>query len=154
MLDAPEKDEDGVVVPHDHAQIFNEDVILKRVSQQHLVEVSDGQYRLSTAIFSQSSDKYRGSSINILKIIEDLGEDVEAYCRERGKIVGAIALSAGAIRGEDGLVGFEPLDDDLAHGEIWNIKGKPKLRRLLKLVNVQFCDFEVVQEADDPDGGE
>jgi hypothetical protein len=151
MLDAPEKDEDGAVVPHDHAQILNEDIILKRVSQQHLVEVGDGLYRVSTAIFSQSSDKYRGSSINILKVIENLGEEVEAYCRRRGETVGAIALTAGAIRDEEGLVGFEPLEDDLAHGEIWNIKGKPKLRRLLKLVNVQFCDVEVVQEAQDPD---
>lgn len=142
MLDNPPADENGVV-PHDHAQIEGADRIIRRVSFHHLVQKDDGTYRISSAVLSQSGDRHRGCSINIGKIIEHLGEAIEDYCRQRGDIIGAISFSAADIRAKEAKVGYEPLEEDPAHGEIWGLKSKSKKRALLRQLEIEFSDYEI-----------
>lgn len=137
MLDDPPLDDEGVVIPHDHDQIRHDDVIIKRVTENDIYR-SPEEVRIATSLLSQSSDKYSGSSINIEKVILEQEDSVESYCLKFPNVIGAISFPAKLVRDNGGLVGYEPLDDDPAHGEIWEVKRKPKKVKILRGARVVF----------------
>lgn len=135
-LSPPPVDEDDCPLPHDHEDIRYEDIIVKRVTEHHVTRDDEGNIRkLNSNLFSRSSsdrDKYRGSSIDILKLIEELGISVEEHIAETPKLIGYAFLQAGAVRDLGGKVGYQPLPENVAHGNIWEITSKKQMRDLAR----------------------
>ncbi len=118
-LDRPPVDGDGVTLPHDHAGLDPSDIVIRLVPRQWRVAgAQPGVWRLSSEAFQNSSDKYRGCSVLIAKLAAEAGISIEKIVASRN-MLGAISVTVGQIRGRGLKVGFDPLEDDPFHGQIW-----------------------------------
>ena len=77
-LSPPPYDEHGKVMPHDHPEISSDNGVIRRISDQWIVEESDGRKRLSSIAFNPSSGPNGGMSIDLQAQIEEAGLN----CRE------------------------------------------------------------------------
>lgn len=123
MLSDPPRDFQGVVTPHDHEGISDTDLLIRGVVFAFPQVVPDpkcvsGQ-RLSSAVFNQSTDKYKGISVDLQAEIELNGLDPATYVRSNGKWAGAVVIRADSVRQLGGKVGYSPLPGNVYHGEIW-----------------------------------
>ena len=50
-MNAPPRDAEGCVEPHNHTQIQDEDIMLRGIPEQQIVSTSDGGRRISTGAF-------------------------------------------------------------------------------------------------------
>jgi hypothetical protein len=73
-LSQPPRDAANEVIPHDHKEIEAQDIIIRRISTEHVVDdvkATSGR-RVSKMAFRTSTDGNRGISIDLEKlIIED-----------------------------------------------------------------------------------
>lgn len=125
----PPRDAEGKVTPHDSPSIENADTLIRYISGQYLVddEKVAGGKRLSTGAFSESSEG--GMSVDIEKKL--LATKIAVAARVLPSFVGAGRLVAGQMRALQMLVGEDPLEDNSAHGAVWNVK-QTRRRTLLQ----------------------
>ncbi len=129
----PQRDENGVVIPHDHPGILPEHGIIRRVSEELLVndEKLAGR-RISTMAFKPSSGDNGGLSVDLQNEIEKAGLDAKAYVTTP-QWMGSVRIEAGQLRDEGFIVGSDPIESNPYHGEVWGNFTRPKKRRLLAI---------------------
>ncbi|UIY25900.1 hypothetical protein LZK76_10915 [Rhizobium leguminosarum] len=116
----PTRDAAGKVTPHDHEEIANDDLLIRRIDpKQHVVPDENlNCRRLSSKAFQPSSHEGGGMSVDIQKLIESEGLDPAIYTTSP-KYLGSIRFTAGAARAANLLVGYDPLPENPHHGEVW-----------------------------------
>ncbi|MCU6497950.1 hypothetical protein LPN04_09110 [Rugamonas sp. A1-17] len=118
-LSLPPRDDNGLVVPHDHPEILPEDGILRRISEQQLVhDAKTGGKRISSMVLKASTGTNGGLSVDLQRQIEEAGLDAREYITTP-KWFGAIRFRADSLRDLGFQVGFDPLDTNPYHGEVW-----------------------------------
>lgn len=134
MLSPPPRNAAGQVEPHDHQEILPDDGVIRRVSQEFVVPDKDGMPRVSTMAFQPSSVAQGGGlSIDLQREIEESGRDARQFVMSPPWI-GSVRFSAGQLRGEELMVGYEPMPpDNPFHGEVWGNFSKGKKKRLLQI---------------------
>ncbi len=133
-LSKPPLDDNGEVLPHDHQGIADADRVIRRISDEHVVSDPKvlGGKRISTLAFQASSDGNRGMSVDLEVSILEAGLDAKAYVTTP-KYLGSVWFSAGLLRAETFMVGYDPLIDNVHHGEVWGNFSKGRQRKLLKI---------------------
>jgi len=116
---SPPLKEDGTVEPHDHPDLQNADLLIRRVSEHFVVTGADGNKRLSTKAFEMSSpDRGGGMSVDVKKLIEAAGIDPREFVTSP-RWTGSLLISVGDLRDKQLLVGYSPIDENPYHGEAW-----------------------------------
>lgn len=110
------------VEPYDDPEISDADDVVRRVNPvEHVVpDQNSGGRRLSTKAFSESSSGSQGMSVDLPKMIEEAGVDVETFVTTP-VYTGSVKIRARSIRDQDLSVGKEPLIENPYHGEVWRI---------------------------------
>jgi len=144
-LSPPPRDDHGKVMPHDHPGISLADGILRRITEQWIVTEADGRKRLSSLAFSPSSGIDGGMSVDLQVQIEKAGLD----CREHfnataPQCIGAIRFEAGALRGLNFQVGFDPMPLNPYHGEVWGNFTRAMKNRTLPSLARWFLEIDGV----------
>ena len=113
--------------PYDEPAIGDEDTVIRRVSEYHVVIDKNGpkpRRRLSSGAFNKSEGPKAGMSVDLEALMA--ADDVEP--REyviTPVFTGAVWFQAGSARALELLVGYEPIQDDPDqpdnpyHGEVW-----------------------------------
>jgi hypothetical protein len=106
--------------PYDEAQITGEDTIIRRINpQQHIVwDENRGRFRISSKVFSPSSEPNGGMSVDIERLMLADGLDPREYVTTP-VFTGSVAFSAGAARALGLIVGYDPIPTNPYHGEVW-----------------------------------
>jgi hypothetical protein len=135
----PTCDANGNVVPHDHEEIRNEHGVIRRISEQFIVddEKCPTGRRISRMLFQASSGPNGGMSVDLQNEIEKDGHDATVYVTTP-RFFGSVRLQAGGYRGLGFLVGADPNPTNEYHGEVWGTFTKGKQNGLLGL-----CDWFV-----------
>lgn len=129
----PRRDENGVVIPHDDPDILPEHGIIRRVSEELLVNDEKlGGRRISTFAFNPSSGVNGGLSVDLQNEIEEAGLDAKAYVTTP-QWVGSVRIEAQLLRDEGFIIGSDPIESNPYHGEVWGLFTKGKRRRLLAM---------------------
>jgi len=144
-LDPPPRDSQGEVSPHDHAGIFPDDGVIRRISpQQWVYDAKIQKKRVSSIAFKPSTGEHEGMSVDLQKLIEEAGLDPKTYILSTPWI-GAVRFTAGGLRAEGLMVGYDPVDDNPFHGQVWGPFSKQTPKRLAALAT----EFVPIQERDD-----
>lgn len=135
----PPRDTNGNVIPHDHEEILDAHGIIRRISEEHIIDDDKclAGRRISTMLFRASSEPNGGMSVDLQNEIEKSGQDARSYVTTP-RFYGAVSLHAGQFRSEGFQVGADPIPTNVYHGEVWGTFSKGKQRRLLSL-----CDWFV-----------
>jgi hypothetical protein len=132
-LKPPPRDEQGVVVPHDHDEIRSDDDVIRRISEQQLVfDEKIGGRRISSMAFNPSEGTNGGLSVDLRRQIEEAGIDVRQYVSDQ-RWLGSVCFTAGALRENGFLVGYDPLPNNPHHGEIWGRFTRSSKKKLHQL---------------------
>lgn len=132
-LSQPPRDDDGAVVPHDHSEIKSQDRIIRRISHEQVVLGRDGQtQRISSMAYAPSDGNNGGMSVDLETQILEAGLNPVTYVTSP-RWVGSVWFTAGALRAESLQVGYDPIDSNPHHGEVWGTKPRSKKRRLSEL---------------------
>ena len=119
-LSPPPLDKHGRVMPHNRAGIGPTDGIIRRISEQWIVDGPGGIEQRSSMAFNPSSGPNGRMSVDLQAQIEEAGLN----CREflsttTPQYTGSVRFETGKLR-EAGLqVGFDPLPTNPHHGEVW-----------------------------------
>jgi hypothetical protein len=122
------------VIPHDHPEILADDLVIRRVSDSWAVndpKVPGGK-RLSSMAFEKSRGVNGGMSIDLKRQIEEAGKDAKSWVTTP-RWTGSVTLRVGDLRAEGFQVGFDPLEDNPYHGEVWGQFSKGKKKRLMNM---------------------
>ena len=128
-LQPPPRDDTGRVVPHDHPGILDGFLIVRGVTERHFANAG-GQLKISTMLMQPSSGSNGGMSMDVGPLINWKTKGLQNLIVERGWI-GAVVLEVEKIRALDLMVGWDPLDDNPAHGEVWGNFTRSKKKALL-----------------------
>lgn len=132
-LDPPPRDSQGEVLPHDHPGILPDDGVIRRVSPQHWVYDAKIQgKRLSSITFKPSTGPREGMSVDLQKLIEEAGLNPKTYIMSPPWI-GAVRFTAGSLRGEGLMVGYDPDAGNPYHGQVWGTFTRKTPERLAAL---------------------
>lgn len=113
--------------PYDEEEISAADVIIRRVSSHHVVPDDNGEvrrWRISSGLYSKSSGRKAGMSVDIEALIQKDGLNPQEYVITPD-FQGAVSFTAGTIRALDLMVGYHPIanvpnvPDNPYHGEVW-----------------------------------
>lgn len=129
MPQPPPRNGAGEVTPHDHAEILNHHLVIRRVSENHIVEDAVGQRRISSMAFKPSSGVNGGMSIDIEPFIAAAGHDPREFVTTP-EWMGSVCLVVGVARAQALLIGYDPLADNDFHGEVWGAKTRGQWRQL------------------------
>ena len=127
MKVSPPVDGKGNVKPHDHEEIFNDDILIRGLYIHHVKKNPDGSYRLSKNAFSASSKKYdiyRGLSLESKKTLECLNKTVDDWATKK-KCIAVACFPAEILREAGVRIGWAPNDGDPGHCNAWGKLGKP-----------------------------
>jgi hypothetical protein len=108
------------MAPYDENQIDADDLVIRRINpQQHVVwDENRGCRRISSKVFSPSSGRNDGMSVDIEQLMLSDGVDPRHYVTTP-VFMGSVAFSAGAARALGLLVGYDPIPKNPYHGEVW-----------------------------------
>ena len=107
------------VKPYDDETICGTDYLIRRVSPiQHIVEDDKGNRRISTKLFSPSSGKNGGMSVDIRKLIEGDGVDVRSFVTTP-IYTASVQFAVGCARDAGLMVGATPKKENPYHGDVW-----------------------------------
>jgi hypothetical protein len=138
-MQPPSHDEKGVL-PHDHAEIQNEDRLIRYVRPHVHAHFSDGRWRISSAAFSPSSppnDPRSSVSVDIERLLLESGMQVPYRCVPPS---GVACLGVGMVRGLDLKVGWDPEPDNCCHGGIWGVGNNKSKKAKLAAAAVLLVD--------------
>ncbi|RXH32020.1 hypothetical protein XH94_32500 [Bradyrhizobium zhanjiangense] len=119
----------GVVVPHDHQEILDGDDIIRRISDEQCITTAEGTRRVSSIAFQASSGPNGGMSIDIKRSIEE-AQLVAAEFVTTPKWIGSVTMKAAVPRSVGLMVGYDPLPDNVHHGEVWGKFDRKKSKHL------------------------
>ncbi len=148
-LSQPPRDKSGEVIPHDHAEIGSADRIIRRISEQYRVvdQKASSGFRVSSMAFQASTEGNRGMSVDLEPSILEAGLDAPRFVTQP-PFIGSVWFEAGYLRSETLQVGYDPLDDNVHHGEVWGNLTRGRRNRLLKTakwyVEMQGVDLHVI----------
>lgn len=128
----PPRDADGIVQPHDHADILLPDKIIRRISKEYIAndpKVQGGK-RLSSMAFSSSNDRYRGMSIDLERPILEDNIDPVAFVTTP-KWIASVVMTTNQFREEKLQVGYDPMNDNPYHGNVWGKLTPAMVRKFL-----------------------
>lgn len=125
-LQPPPRNEKGDVIPHDHNEIDGNDVLIRRISEQHIIGG-----RVSSMAFQCSSDG-TGMSVDIAKLITESGQDAKALVTSETYFC-SVQFLTGTLRNEGLQVGYFPLPNNPYHGAVWGIVNRSQRNRLRAL---------------------
>ena len=108
------------VQPYDEQDLSDEDKLIRRVNpQHHLVhDENTGQMRTSSKLFSPSSASDGGMSVDVLKLIEQHGVDAKEFVTTPD-YTGSVIFPVEAARNTGLRVGYEPIENNPYHAEVW-----------------------------------
>lgn len=106
--------------PYDEADIANDAPIIRRVNpDQHVVpDHNTGRERISSKLFSPSSEPNGGMSVDFPHLMDRDGVDVADFVTTP-VFSGSVSFPASAAREQDLWIGYEPIDGNPYHGEVW-----------------------------------
>ena len=123
-LTPPPRDPSGKVVPHDHAEILPVDGVIRRISHQQVVDDQlRGCRRISSIAFKASTGNSNGMSIDLQREIEEAGLNPRVFVTTL-RWIGSVRFVAGELRGLSFQVGYDPLESNPYHGEVWGAFNK------------------------------
>jgi hypothetical protein len=126
----PPRDENNQVIPHDDPQIPDHSGIIRRISEQQLTDPdANGKRRISSKAFKPSNGDNGGMSVDLQMFIESAGLDAQKYVTTP-RWIGSVSFIAGALRGKDFKVGYDPLPENVYHGEVWGAFSRSQIRYL------------------------
>lgn len=137
----PPKDSEGCVLPHDHEQIHDADIMLRGIPSQWVIPTEKGGHRITSGAFqpsSESRDKYKGLSLGIKKMLDFCGTSIDEWAADRFR--GVVSFPARKLRDEKIKVGWDPKDDDPAHCGAWGKLQKSIRKRLAREAERQFFE--------------
>lgn len=148
-LTHPQRDQHGVI-PHDHPEILPDDLVIRRISDAWIVidPKAPGGKRLSSMAFERSTGPNGGMSVDLKRQIEEDGKDAKAWVTSP-RWTASVTLRVGDLRAEDFQVGFDPLDENPYHGEVWGQFSKGKKKKLMSMC-AWFVALEGVALGDQP----
>ena len=121
-ISSPPRDKAGRVTPHDHPDLVDADRVIRRISHEFIAKDKEGRpLRVSTAAFEPSSidvDLYCGLSVDLEPFILADGIDPKRHVTTL-KLMASIVLPVGSFRSRSFLVGYDPLEDNPYHGDVW-----------------------------------
>ena len=131
-LSQPPRDAAGEVIPHDHDGIGSTDRIIRRISEQYVVrdEKASSGLRVSSMAFQASTEGNCGMSVDLERSIVEAGLDPARFVTNP-PFIGSVWFEAAYLRSETLKVGYDPLDDNVHHGEVWGSFTKGRRSRLL-----------------------
>lgn len=134
ILELPQYDTEGNVLPHDHVGIQPDDGIIRRIPEYWVVddEKAESGRRISSLALKASSGANGGMSIDLQQQIEKAGYDAKEYVTTP-RWVGSILFIAKSLRNEGFQIGFDPMDDNPYHGQVWGRFSKANQKKLWKL---------------------
>lgn len=141
-LSPPPRDKQGKVIPHDHKGIGSSDGIIRRISEQWIVDGPGGSKQISSIAFNPSSEPNGGMSVDLQVQIEEAGLDCRKFLSTTTpQYAGSVRFEAGKLR-EVGLqVGFDPLPLNPHHGEVWGRFTDSMRRRILPRLASWFVEI-------------
>jgi hypothetical protein len=125
-IQAPPLDADGKVTPHDHQEIFPEDILIRRISAHHIKN-----QRISSMAFQESTDG-TGMSVDIEKLIVEAGLDARGFVTS-AEFFCSVQFTTEVLRGEGLKVGYYPIPTNPYHGAVWGIASRGQMNRLRRL---------------------
>jgi len=109
MLTEKPRDAQGATIPHDHEEIKDTDSLIRGITENNI-----RNNRISKSFFQSSSDPYCGLSADLDSVANDRSyTDGKPY-------IGAIKFSASTPRESGLLVGYDRIDGNPHHCQIWN----------------------------------
>jgi hypothetical protein len=133
MKSPPRDAENKQIIPHDHEEIHDEDFVIRRVSEKQIVpDKNTGRRRISTLLYKDQDNN--GLSIDLKKLIESKDLDPKKYVTTP-RWIGSVLLPVQGVRHLGCKVGFNPLDDNPYHGEIWGASTKKIAKKLSALAH-------------------
>jgi hypothetical protein len=136
----PPLDEVGRVIAHDHADILDDWMVVRRIRQDWLKDATDGFIGLSTAAFNESSEPPMGMSIDIVDLIS-ANEILPHAFIISAQMPFAVVFQVGELRQLNLKVGFDPLvatsqfPANPFHGEVWGVLTRGIKNELRKIAN-------------------
>ena len=128
----PNLDENGAVVAQDHEGIVDDDLIIRRISEQQITfDKATGRRRISSLAYNGASAVGKGMSVDIEKLISADGKDPKEFVTNPRWFC-SVFFRAGDLRAEALKIGPVPQDDNPYHGEVWGNFTGAKKRRLMR----------------------
>lgn len=133
MLSDPPRDEKGEVTPHNHPQISDDDLIIRRISEQQIVpdEKAPSGRKVSSIAFNPSTEGSKSVSVDLDKSIAEAGLDPKVFVTSP-RWIGSISLTASQFRSKSLMVGYDPLTENPHHGGVWGSFTKSVKNALIK----------------------
>lgn len=122
----PPRDQNGVIVAHDHAEILNEHHVIRHIVPPHDLhpDQTTKVVRVASGAYSESSTG--GMSVDILEWMVADGLHSTYYLADPD--VGATSLRVGELRALGLQVGWNPDSGHKHHGEVWGINSSKRKR--------------------------
>jgi hypothetical protein len=136
--------------PYDEPEIENNDVIIRRVNPaQHVVpDETTGKLRTSSKLFSPSSGPKGGMSVDLLRLMEAGGINAREFVTTP-VFTGSVCFSADAARTAGLRVGYDPVEGNPYHGEVWGSERQSSFtrpqKRLLAAASTWFVELPGVE---------
>lgn len=126
----PPRDASGKVIPHNHAEILDQHHVIRHTTPHDVCRnVDTGSHRLSSGAYSESTEG--GMSVDIEEWMVADGLDPLAYVTDPGH--GAVRVSVGELRARGFQVGWDPVDANPHHGEVWGISNSKRRRKIAEI---------------------
>jgi hypothetical protein len=135
----PVRDSDGIVIPHDNEEIKDEHEVIRRISEQYIVEDCNGMRIKSSMAYKASSGKNGGMSVDLKNLIESAGLDPQEYVTEP-RWIGSVKFTVSDLRKLDFKVGYHPTKHNPYHGEVWGKFSRSQINNL-KTLAVWFVEI-------------
>ncbi|UYY60135.1 hypothetical protein [Sphingomonas sp. S2-65] len=148
MPTPPPRDAAGAVTPHDHTDIDDADVVIRRISELQVSRDKDGKRRISSLAY-QGSGSNGGMSVDVLPFVVADGRDPREWVTTP-RWIGSVKFSAGFLRGLSLKVGYNPIPEvdglpaNPYHGEVWGISSKGQ-KNALKRAAEWFVEIDGVE---------
>jgi hypothetical protein len=139
MLPKPLRDSNGVVIPYDCPEIFDEYGIIRRISnEQTIIDKQTNKRRISSIAFKPSVGINAGMSVDLEDLIIRAGVDPKKFVTTP-RWIGSVKFNAKSIRSLNLIIGYDPLEETASmpsnpyHGEVWGVFTKGQIRQLQQI---------------------
>lgn len=136
---APPRDAEGRVQPHDHAQIYPEDIMVRGISERMILPADGGGQRISSAAFQASNEAQGGGmSLGAKKVLDCSNKSVDEW--GAGRFDAIVCLVAGELRSANLKVGWDPIEEDDSHCNAWGTFTRGLRRQFAREARWRFLD--------------
>jgi hypothetical protein len=147
VIKSPPRDDNGKVIPHDHAQIKNDDEVIRRISDKQIVQNEHGNLRISSIAYKVAARK-SGMSVDLKQLIENDGLDPKKYVTTP-RWTGSVLFKVSDLRQKGFKVGYDPVeppkpDPNPYHGEVWGKCSENQAFQKLKVMAKWFVPITEV----------